>query len=114
MDIKDIIEGTMYSVTSSFEFDGETFDTGQEFKVLKIVKHAADISYISTEWNSILVHGHDAEGLGKDKYCWDIDKQYIMDNCKLITARTETKETPIIILKRFTKKEFSEVLKIVV
>lgn len=114
MDKKDIIEGAMYSVVSSFEFDGETFNPGHEFKVLKIVKHATDISYVSTEWKHVLVHGHDAESLGKKQYCWDIDQDHIKDNCKLTTVRVKTKEEPVVILKRFTKKEFSEVLKTVV
>jgi len=114
MDKKDIIEGAMYSVISSFELDGETFNPGHEFKILKIVKHATNISYLSVEWEHVLVHGHDAESLGKEKHCWDIDQDYIMDNCKLTTARTETKEEPVVILKRFTKKEFLETLKSVV
>ena len=111
MDKNDIIEGAMYSVISSFEFDGETFESDDEFKVLKIVTHASDIAYISTEWKRLLVHGHDGEGLGKEKHCWDIDQDYIVANCKLITAHAKAKEEPGIVLKRFTKKEFLEVLK---
>ena len=34
MDKNDIIEGAMYSVISSFEFDGETVDSDDKFKVL--------------------------------------------------------------------------------
>lgn len=114
MEGNDIVEGAMYSVAKPFEFDGESFQVGNEFKLLKIVKNATDISYLSIECKHVLVHGHDAEGLGKEKHCWDIDRSYVIDNCNLITARIKTKEEPVVILKRFSKKEFAEVLKTLV
>lgn len=112
MDKKDIVEEAMYTVMSPFEFDGETFDIGHEFKILKIIKNATDISYLSIECEHALVHGHNAEGLGKDKHCWDVDQAYIIENCKLITVHAENKKEPITILKRYSKKEFTEALKI--
>lgn len=114
MEDKDIVEGAMYSVAKPFEFDGESFEVGNEFKLLKIVKNATDISYLSIECKHLLVHGHDAEGLGKEKHCWDIDRNYVINNCESITVNVKTKKDPVVTLKRLSKKEFAEVLKTLV
>ncbi len=78
-----------------------------------MIKSATDISYLSIECKHMPVHGHNAEGLGKDKYCWDVDQDFVIDNCRL-TTHVKAKEEPVVILKRYSKKEFTEALKIFV